>query len=129
MTRPLINAKSDLLFRKQLNAALDYVEGLGGGGGSSIATGSAVLSFGSAPGTNAIETVITGQTGISAGSTVKAWISAEATGDHNAYEHAVILPRCIGISCGNIVAGVGFTIFASTDLRLTGDVSCKWEWI
>lgn len=33
MARPPINAKGELLFRKQLDAALDYVESLGGGGG------------------------------------------------------------------------------------------------
>jgi hypothetical protein len=31
MARPPINAKGELLFRQQLNAALDYVEGLAGG--------------------------------------------------------------------------------------------------
>lgn len=34
MARPPITGKSERLFREQLNAALDYVEGLGGGGGS-----------------------------------------------------------------------------------------------
>ncbi len=33
MARPPITGKSERLFREQLNAALDYVEGLGGGGG------------------------------------------------------------------------------------------------
>ena len=32
MARPPINAKGELLFRQQLNAALDYVEDLSGGG-------------------------------------------------------------------------------------------------
>ncbi len=35
MARPPINAKGELLFRQQLNAALDYVEGLSGSGGVS----------------------------------------------------------------------------------------------
>lgn len=35
MARPPITAKGETLFRKQLNAALDYVESLGGGGGVS----------------------------------------------------------------------------------------------
>jgi hypothetical protein len=33
MARPPITAKGELLFRQQLNAALDYVEALGGSGG------------------------------------------------------------------------------------------------
>lgn len=38
MARPPINAKGELLFRKQLDAALDYVESLGGGGGGGPAS-------------------------------------------------------------------------------------------
>lgn len=34
MARPPITAKGEALSRKQLNAALDYVESLGGGGGA-----------------------------------------------------------------------------------------------
>lgn len=34
MARPPITAKSDRLFRKQIDAALDYVEANAGGGGS-----------------------------------------------------------------------------------------------
>lgn len=34
MARPPITAKGEGLFRQQLNAALDYVESLGGGGGA-----------------------------------------------------------------------------------------------
>ena len=33
MARPPLTAVSENLFRKQLNAALDYIEGLNGGGG------------------------------------------------------------------------------------------------
>lgn len=36
MARPPITAKGETLFRKQLNAALDYVEGLGGGGATDL---------------------------------------------------------------------------------------------
>ena len=38
MARPPITAKGEGLFRKQLEAALDYVESLGGGGGGGGAT-------------------------------------------------------------------------------------------
>lgn len=97
-------------------------------GGSSSYTGAATLDFGSAPGTNVVIATVTGQTEIVAGSSVKAWVTAQATADHNAYEHAVIFPARIGLACGDIIEGVGFSIYASTELRLTGDVACKWEW-
>lgn len=97
-------------------------------GGSSSYAGSATLDFGNAPGTNVVIANVTGQTGILAGSSIKAWIPVQATADHNAYEHAVIFPARIGLACGDIVEGVGFSIYASTELRMTGDVACKWEW-
>jgi hypothetical protein len=34
----------------------------------------------------------------------------------------------IRLVCGNIVAGTGFDIVASTDLRLTGTFSVRWMW-
>jgi hypothetical protein len=51
---------------------------------------------------------------------------ASSTATHNAYEHS-ILP--ITLTCGNIVAGVGFDIYASSTLRLDGTFSVIWEYI
>jgi hypothetical protein len=96
----------------------------GGGGGASATYGTATLNFGSVPGTNIVTTTITGQTGILSGSTISAWLMAEATATHNAYEHMIVPLR---ITCGNIVAGVGFDIVAVSDLRLTGTFTCRWE--
>lgn len=90
--------------------------------------GQAVLSFGAAPGTNVVETVVTGQTDIGANASVEAWFMADDTTDHNSYEHRLIFPQRIGLACGDVVEGVGFTIFAETELRLTGDVLCRWVW-
>jgi len=95
-----------------------------GGGGGGGTYGTATLDFGSAPGTNMVTTTITGQTGILSGSTISAWLMAEATATHNAYEHMIVPLR---ITCGNIVAGVGFDIVAVSDLRLTGTFTCRWE--
>ena len=93
----------------------------GGGGGT---YGTATLDFGSVPGTHLVTTTITGQTGILSGSTISAWLMAEATATHNAYEHMIVPLR---ITCGNIVAGVGFDIVAVSNLRLTGTFTCRWE--
>jgi len=88
-------------------------------------TGSAVLNFGATPGTNLVETVVVGQTGILAGSQVAVWMMPEATATHNAYEHAVVPMKLSG---GDIVPGVGFTIRAVTDWRLDGTFKVRWSW-
>lgn len=101
-----------------LQDALDALQG---------ATGSGVLAFGSAPGGNVATLTVTGQTGIAEGSAIRAWVQG-STADHNAYEHALILPGRIGLGIGDVIAGTGFTVYAETELRLTGSVAVKWEW-
>ena len=73
------------------------------------AQGVTTVTFGAFPGTTDCTTVITGQTGIGAGSAVEAWIICTATSDHSADEHWVDPPE---VTAGNIVAGTGFTIYA-----------------
>src|SRR5262249_53924476 len=53
---------------------------------------------------------VTGQGSIGAGSLVEAWIVPAATADHSADEHIVDPPM---ITAGNIIAGTGFTIYAT----------------
>jgi hypothetical protein len=89
------------------------------------ATGTATLNFGSAPGTNIATVAVTGQTSIGASSHAEAFLMGSSTGTHNAIEH-LIAP--ITIRCGDIVAGTGFTIYASTELRLTGTFTVHWVW-
>jgi len=100
--------------------------GGGGGGGSTITTGSAVLDFGVTPGTNFVSVNVTGQTLITGTSKIKAYKAIQATATHNEYEH-ILVP--LNIAVGNIVAGTGFTIYATTDLRLDGTFNINWEWI
>jgi hypothetical protein len=88
-------------------------------------TGTATLNFGSTPGTNYVTTTITGQATIASGSQVEAYLMADSTATHNAYEHSFVP---INIRCGNIVAGTGFDITASTDLRLDGTFNVHWVW-
>ena len=89
-------------------------------------SGTAVLDFGTVPGTNVVTATVTGQTSIALGSSIEAFIMAEATAEHNAYEHSVVP---IKVSCGNIVAGTGFDIIAVTEYRLTGTFNVRWIWV
>jgi len=83
----------------------------GGGGGGSTTVGTAVIDFGSFPGTTDANVVVTGQASIVAGSTVSAWIRPDATAIHSADEH-VMACAMIDVVAGEIVAGTGFTIRA-----------------
>ena len=72
------------------------------------AQGTATLNFGAFPGSQETKVVITGQTGILAGSLVSAWVLPAATADHSIDEHLVDPIRVVA---GNVVAGSGFTIY------------------
>lgn len=89
------------------------------------AQGTATLDFGATPGSSFTETVIAGQAGILSGSLCEAFMMGDTTVDHNAYEHAVVPLR---LTCGSIVAGVGFTITAVSDWRLDGTFVVHWVW-
>ena len=94
--------------------------------GGTSASGFAVLDFGAAPGTNTVETVVA--TAIPAGAIPRAFFMSEGNADHNEIEHRLIFPSRVGLTCGAINLGVGFTVYAETELRLTGNVTCRWQW-
>lgn len=88
--------------------------------------GTTTVDFGSFPGAPDANVVITGQTGISAGSLVEAWILPVLSVDHSADEHLVDPPRLVA---GDIVAGTGFTIFAFASARRAyGKWTVAWVW-
>ena len=90
--------------------------------------GSALLDFGGGAGTGLTSVLVTGQDAIGPDASVEAWFMADDTADHNAYEHRSIFPSRVGLTAGDVSAGVGFTIYAETELRLTGLVKCRWVW-
>jgi hypothetical protein len=106
------------------------VSGSGGGG-----QGTALLDFGSFPGVSDASLVVTGQAGILAASVVQAWILPANTVDHSADEH---LAETLDIFAGNIVPGVGFTIYGFNEGQLTdstgkgtriyGKWNVAWKW-
>lgn len=94
------------------------------------AQGTATVNFGAVPGTNTASVVVTGQTGILAASSLcEAWMMADSTvsgaAGHNAEEHKLVP---IKLTCGALVDGVGFTIYAETEWRLTSTFQVRWVW-
>ena len=95
------------------------------GPGGTANTGSTSLNFGSAPGTNIVSASVTGQTSIVAGSQINAWIAASTTATHNMTEHLV---APIVVKCGPATVGTGFTIYAYSQIRMTGIFTVQWFW-
>lgn len=89
------------------------------------ATGTATIDFGSAPGSTRATIAVTGQAGIGSGSHCEAFLMGDSTASHNAEEHAFI-PMVL--RCRDVIAGTGFTIQATSDLRLTGTFTIRWVW-
>ena len=73
------------------------------------AQGTTLVDFGAFPGASDTSVAVTGQSTIASGSLAEAWIFPAATADHTADEHWV---ETIQVMAGNVVAGVGFTIYA-----------------
>lgn len=89
------------------------------------ATGTATISFG-ASGSKESSVVITGQSGIVAGSLVEAWVRMVANGSTTADEARI---EDMKVIAGAISSGVGFTIFADV-LRgkAYNDYTVNWAW-
>ena len=79
-------------------------------------TGTTVVDFGAFPGSSDTTATVTGQASILAGSLVEAWVMPTATADHSADEHWV---EPIKVMAGNVVAGTGFTIYATMQPQTT----------
>jgi len=89
--------------------------------------GTSVISFGSTP-TSESSVVVTGQLDIVSGAYCEAFIMGDSTGSNDIVDH-----KFAGVSfrllCGDVVAGVGFTIFVTTIAgEVNGDFSIRWVW-
>lgn len=87
----------------------------------------ATLDFGAFPGSCQASVAVTGQTTISATSTVEAWFMQDATSDHTSNDHAWAAAFC-GITCSIPTAGVGYTITATSTERLSGTFTLRSVW-
>ena len=91
--------------------------------------GTAVIDFGTFPGSNEASVVVAGQTNIQATSKVDAFIMGDdSTSDHtiNDHRYAKLL---MGLVCGTPVAGTGFTIYAKSLHKMQGTFAVRWVWI
>jgi hypothetical protein len=89
--------------------------------------GTAVLDFGAFPGGAEAATVITGLTGIAAGSFVYAYFADDTTADHTAADHKYAA-QLVGLSTGAIVAGVGFTVWGRCLDAMQGTFTVRYLW-
>ena len=91
-------------------------------------TGSIEIDFGGHPGANETSVGITGLAGITPAAFCEAWFMGNtSTADHTTADHAYA-PTFIGLTCGNIVAGTGFTINARSHHKMTGKFSVSYVW-
>lgn len=90
--------------------------------------GTATISFGAAPGANEASVAVTGQGTVSATSKAEAFVMADdSTADHTAADHRYF-PQLASLTCGTPTAGTGFTIYARSVHRLTGQWQVRWVW-
>jgi hypothetical protein len=90
--------------------------------------GRTILDFGAAPGAPDARVQVIDQAGIVEGSQVLAWLFPVATPDHSADEHVL---EQLKIVAGQIVPGVGFTIFGLALAPLVnahGKWTVAWMW-
>lgn len=93
------------------------------------ATGTATLDFGPYPGSNEASVTVTGQSSILATSKADAFVMADDTSsDHTASDHRY-LEVFASLTCGTPVASTGFTIYARSLEKLTGQWTIRWVWV
>ena len=95
----------------------------------SSATGTATLNFGAHPGSNEASVAVTGQTSILSTSKADAFVMADDTSsDHTASDHRY-LEVFATLTCGTPTASTGFTIYARSAEKLTGQWTVRWVWV
>ena len=90
-----------------------------------MATGSATLNFGAAPGSQFASVSVTGQTGILTTSAVEAYVMSETSADNTEMVHRIVP---LTLRCGALSAGVGFTIYAYSPWNLSNTITVRWVW-
>lgn len=90
--------------------------------------GTATIDFGAHPGSNEASVAVTGQTSIGSGSKVEAYVMADdTTSNHTAQDHRYFAALA-GLTCGTPTASTGFTIYARSPEKLSGQFQVRWVW-
>lgn len=92
---------------------------------SGITSGTSTVSFGSTA-TNEAQLIVTGQSGIDAGTKVIASIGTTATSDYTVNDHKYLGAMGVSVTVGDVVASTGFTIYVRSYQKMTGDISINW---
>lgn len=108
------------------NSLAQFGVGPTGATGPAGPKGQAVIDFGVLPGTNEANVVIS-DTNILSTSVPSAAFAAVATSDHTISDHSYI-PLFTKLTCGAPVAGVGFTIYATSLEKLSGTFNVNYTW-
>ena len=91
-------------------------------------TGTATLNFGAHPGSNEASVAVTGQTAILVTSKVESWVMGEdVSSNHTASDHRYFAALA-GLTCGTPTASTGFTIYARSEHKLSGQWTVRWVW-
>lgn len=89
--------------------------------------GTATLDFGA--GANEASASVTGQTAITTACYADAFVMADDTSsDHTANDHKYF-ETFAALSCGTPTDTVGFTIYARSHQKLTGQWTVRWVWV
>lgn len=89
--------------------------------------GTATIDFGSAPGASEASVVVTGIATIGIGSKAEAYFMRVASSNHSTNDHAYA-PLLMALTCGDLVAGVGLTITAVSQHKMTGQFVVQYVW-
>lgn len=90
--------------------------------------GTAIIDFGSYPGSNEASVAVTGQATIGASSKAEAYIMGDDTSsNHTASDHRY-LGLFVALTCGTPSSGTGFTIYARSYEKMQGQFTVRWVW-
>jgi hypothetical protein len=95
-----------------------------------MATGQGIIifNFGSAPGTNTVDTVVT-DAGVTTGAKIEIYLmGTDSTASHNAVEHQMLPMLGFSVQCVAINTGVGFTARAMCQSRISGTFQARYVW-
>lgn len=91
------------------------------------ATGTATLDFGT--GSNEASVVVPGQGSIGSTSKAEAFVMGDDTSaDHTANDHRYF-GAFANLTCGTPTAATGFTIYARSIEKLSGQWTIRWVWV